>query len=131
MNNQIWDATRDHVRVVLKDVEVDAHVGLHPWEQHRERPTRLLVTVELFAHLAAPSVKHDQANIMDYDRLRDHLKTWPSRAHTPLLETLAEELIEVAFANPQVEACRVSLVKPDIFSEAAGAGVEIYRVRPR
>jgi hypothetical protein len=28
-----------------------------------------------------------------------------------------------------VVACRVSIFKPDIYNEAGGAGVEIYRVR--
>jgi dihydroneopterin aldolase len=28
-----------------------------------------------------------------------------------------------------VRACRVSIQKPDIFNEAAGAGVEIFRWR--
>ena len=47
-----------------------------------------------------------------------------------LLETLVEELIGVCFSLPPVEACRVRITKPDIFPEAAGAGVEIFRRRP-
>ncbi len=53
-----------------------------------------------------------------------------ARPHTELLETLAEEIVAVCFANPLVEACRVSVVKPDIFNEAAAAGIEFYRLRP-
>jgi hypothetical protein len=33
-------------------------------------------------------------------------------------------------ANPLVHACRVSIMKPDIFEEADGAGVEVFRRRP-
>jgi dihydroneopterin aldolase len=127
---QLWDARRDYVRVVLKDVAVEVQVGLHPWEQHPERPTRLLVTVEMFAHLASPSGAAERGFI-DYDTVRNALKSWPSRPHTPLLETLAEELVQLCLADPRVEACRVSLMKPDIFNEAAGAGIELYRVRPQ
>jgi len=43
---------------------------------------------------------------------------------------LVEDLIGVCFALPPVEACRVRITKPDIFPEAAGAGVEIFRRRP-
>jgi len=67
--------------------------------------------------------------LIDYDDIREELRKWPGRPHTPLLESLAEELVRLAFRNPHVEACRVSVVKPDIFSEAAGAGVELYRLR--
>ena len=129
-SSPLWDAASDHIRVVLRDVEVEAHVGLHPWERHPERPSRLLVTVEMFAHLARGRAGGAKP-VIDYDRVRNGLQGWSSRPHTPLLETLAEEVVGLCFADAAVEACRVSIVKPDIFHEAAGAGVEIYRVRPR
>ncbi len=125
----LWDAASDYIRVALHEVEVEAHVGLHPWERHPERPSRLLVTVEMFAHLG-PNHAADDKPFIDYDRVRNGLIGWPSRPHTPLLETLAEEVVALCFGDPAVEACRVSVVKPDIFNDAAGAGVEIYRVRP-
>ncbi len=118
---EIWDAKADHVRTFLKDVQTEAQIGLHPWERHPERPTRLVVNVEMFAHGAA---------FLDYDPVRTAIRAWPGRPHTDLLETLAEELVAVCFADPLVEACRVSVVKPDIFNEAGAAGVEFYRLRP-
>jgi dihydroneopterin aldolase len=128
----LWDAARDHVRAILRNVAVEAQVGLHPWEQHPERPTRLLVTVEMFAHLA-PSARRPAAGpreaILDYDPVRAAIRSWPTRPHTPYLEDLAEDLIAVCFGNAAVEACRVTIVKPDIFNEADAAGVEIYRRR--
>lgn len=127
----LWDAASDYIGVVLHDVEVEAHVGLHPWEQHPERPSRLLVTVEMFAHLARGRAVGSARPLIDYDRVHNGLRGWSSRPHTPLLETLAEEVVALCLGDPAVEACRVSIVKPDIFNDAAGAGVEIYRVRPR
>jgi dihydroneopterin aldolase len=118
-----------HIRVVLRDVVTEAHVGLHPWEQHPERPTRLIVNVEMFAPLPHPLSAESEDQIIDYDPIREALKAWPKRPHTKLLETLLHELVELCFQNPRVSACRVSIMKPDIFNEAAGAGVEVYQVR--
>jgi dihydroneopterin aldolase len=118
-----------YVRVVLRDIETEAHVGLHPWERHPERPTRLIVNVEMFAPLDRPLSAETPASIVDYDPIRAALKTWPARAHTPLLETLLHELVELCFRDPRVSACRVSIMKPDIFNEASGAGVEVYQER--
>ena len=126
----LWDAASDYVRVVLREVEVEAQVGLHPWERHPERPSRLLVSVEMFAHLARGPAVRGEKPMIDYDRVRNGLRGWSTRPHTPLLETLAEEVVDLCFGDAAVEACRVSIVKPDIFNEAAGAGIEIYRVRP-
>ena len=125
----LWDASADYIRVALHEVEVEAHVGLHPWERHPERPSRLLVTVEMFAHLGRDRAGGHTKPFIDYDRVRNGLQGWSARPHTPLLETLAEEVVALCFGDPVVEACRVSIVKPDIFTDAAGAGVEIYRVR--
>jgi len=125
----LWDPARDYIRVVLRDMQVEARVGLHPWEKHPERPHRLVVNVELFAHL--PPDRHASSRpIIDYDPIHDALKSWPGRPHVPLLETLVEEVIELCFGIEGVAACRVSILKPDIFSDAAAAGVEIYRRRP-
>jgi len=124
MTQPAWDPNRSHVRVLLRNVQTEAHVGLHPWERHPERATRLIVNVELFAP-GAPA----QGVFIDYDPIRDAIKSWPARPHTDLLETLAEELVALSFATPQVQACRVSIVKPDIFNEVEAAGVEFFRVR--
>jgi dihydroneopterin aldolase len=118
-----------YIRVVLRDIATEAHVGLHPWERHPERPTRLIVNVEMFAPLLRPLSEASPDTILDYDPVREAIRQWPNRAHTPLLETLLHELLEVCFRNPGVSACRVSIMKPDIFNEAAGAGVEVYQTR--
>jgi len=71
----------------------------------------------------------DTCPYIDYDPIRSAIRAWPSRPHTDLLETLAEELVALCFALEAVQACRVSVEKPDIFNEADAAGVEIFRVR--
>ena len=125
----LWDKARGYMRIILRDVLTEAHVGLHPWERHAERPTRLVVNVEMFAHTdgARPATPE---TVIDYDGVRAALRNWPDRPHTDLLETLLEELVELCFLDARVEACRVSIVKPDVFNEAAAAGVEVYRLRP-
>jgi dihydroneopterin aldolase len=125
MTAPAWNPHCSHVRVLLRNVQTEAHVGLHPWERHPERATRLLVNVEMFAATTADT----PAGFIDYDPIRDAIKAWPTRPHTDLLETLAEELVALCFAVPAVQACRVSVVKPDIFNEAEAAGVEFFRVR--
>lgn len=117
-------------RFILKDIVTEVHLGFHPWEQHPERPQRVVVNVEMFADDAAPHDTEACGPIVDYDTVRTAIKAWPDRPHTKYIETLLEELVALCFENPNVNACRVSILKPDIFNEAAGAGVEIFRSRP-
>lgn len=120
-----WRAASDHVRVFLKDVVVDLSVGLHPWERHPERPTRLIVNVEMFASLPMA-----EGAFINYDHVRQKIQGWAGREHVELLETLAEEVVGTCFELPLVEACCVRVEKPQVFNEASGAGVELFRKRP-
>ena len=125
----VWDGSACYRRIILRNVQVEARVGLHAWEMHPEHPTRLIVNVELFVPLPAVGGAETAASIVDYDPIRAALRAWPGRPHTPLLETLVDELAELCLADPRVAACRVSVMKPDIFPEAEGVGIEVYRTR--
>lgn len=127
MAGAVWDPNRSHIRVSLRGVRTEAPVGRHAWERHAERPTRLIVDIDMLAPTQGPAA--GAAPIIDYDIVRDVLRAWPSRPHTDLLETLAEELVALCFSIPAVQACRVSVQKPDIFNEADAAGIELFRVR--
>jgi 7,8-dihydroneopterin aldolase/epimerase/oxygenase len=121
------DLSHDHVRAVVVDAIVERRCGMHPWERHAERPNRLKITVEMFAGL--PPGPMGAGAFIDYDPVRDFLKTFPSLPHTDLLETIVDEIVAKCFENDRVEACRVSVLKPDIFNEADAAGIEVYRTR--
>jgi dihydroneopterin aldolase len=120
-------SSRDHVRTVIADAVVERRCGVHPWERHAERPARLRITVEMFAPL--PGGPIGAGAVIDYDRVRNFLKTFPSLPHTDFLETVAEEIVAKCFEDARVEACRVAVFKPDIFNEAEAAGIEVFRTR--
>ena len=109
-------------------IETEVAIGLHPWERHPERPNRIRVDVEMFVPLAA--VQASAAGIVDYDPVRDLVRGWRGRPHVEFLETLAEELLAECFRDPRVAAARVALTKTQIYPEAAGAGIEVFRRRP-
>jgi len=125
---QHWTTESGYVRMMIRDLMTEVRLGLHPWERHPEKPQRIVVNVELYA--APRSTKYkDVSAVVDYDYIRNALKKWPRRKHTVFIETLLDELVKLCFKDKRVQACRVSIFKPDIYNEAAGAGVEVYRVR--
>ena len=117
----------DQVIVKLRNVVVEARCGVHPWEQFEERPNKLSIDVTLYAQLGQRRLK--DFGYIDYDHIRNFLKEFPSRPHTPLLETLLDEIVDQCFADERVDACRVSVLKLSIFNETEAAGVEVYRTR--
>ncbi len=120
----------DQVKVLLSNLHVNVRVGLHPWERHPDRPSRVLVSVEIFAAWPLPARADGKPAFIDYDRVRRGIAAWAERDHVDLLETLVQDAIDLCFADPQVQACRVSVVKPDVFNDVDAAGVELFRMRP-
>lgn len=118
-----------YTRMMIRDLVTEVRLGVHAWERHEEKPQRIIVNVELFADdMGKPT--NDVSSIVDYDYIREAIRAWPQREHTVLIESLLEELVGLCFRDARVKACRVSILKPDIYNEAAGAGVEVFRLRP-
>jgi 7,8-dihydroneopterin aldolase/epimerase/oxygenase len=117
----------DFLVSTIDDMIVEVRCGLHPWERHPERPNRLRISVKMFAKLASgPSAN---TPIIDYDPIRNFVLSLQTRGHIDLLETIVDEVTAVCFSDLRVEACQVSVRKPDIFAEAAGAGIDVFRTR--
>ncbi|MGZ5935635.1 MAG: dihydroneopterin aldolase [Rhizomicrobium sp.] len=123
-----WSTDKGYMRMMIRDLVTEVRLGLHPWERHPEKPQRIVINVEMYATPQSGRIK-GVTSIVDYDYVREAIRKWPRRRHTVFIETLLEELVKLCFRDKRVAACRVSIFKPDIYNEAAGAGVEIYRVR--
>lgn len=131
----LMDVQSGYASIVLKDMYVEVRIGAYSWEKPPAPPQQLVVNVELFVHagdyLFGSESKdiEDIKDIVDYSRVRNVVKAWEDRPHTMLIETYMRELVDLCFEDKRVMTCRVSILKPNIFSEAAGAGVEVYMSR--
>ncbi|MCI4677594.1 dihydroneopterin aldolase [Rhodoblastus acidophilus] len=119
----------DHIVVRLDEVCVNVSCGLHPWERHPERPTRLMISVRLYAPLTARCAA-DQP-IIDYDLVRDRIRALENEGHIDLVESVADRIVDSCFHDERVVACRLSIRKPDIYNETRGAGIDLFRTRAR
>jgi dihydroneopterin aldolase len=118
---------RDLYRIFLRGVELDARVGVHRVE--RERPQRLLLDVTLFVTRSGDAESDRLSDVLDYERVVEAARALCAGRHINLLETLAERVAGACLAEPWVAGVRVSVAKPDIFTDVAAVGVEIERWR--
>jgi dihydroneopterin aldolase len=119
----------DHIVVSLDDVCVNINCGLHPWERHPERPTRLMVSVRLYAPLVTR--RAEDAPIINYDLVRSRILALEGEGHIDLLESVADRIVDACFGDERVVACKISIRKPDIYNESRGAGIDLFRTRAR
>ena len=115
-------------RLFLRDYAVWINIGVHDFEKKGEQ--RVLINVDLYVPLAMSTPTADKlAEVLDYDFIRRSVSEQVSRGHIHLQETLADELLRLMLAHPQVRAARVSTEKPDVYPDCDAVGVEVFGVR--
>ena len=116
-------------RLFLRDYEVWINIGVHDFEKRGEQ--RVLINVDLYTPLAATTPKADELDeVLDYDFIRRTIAERVSRGHIHLQETLADDVLRLMLAHPQVRAARVSTEKPDVYPDCDAVGVEVFAIKP-
>lgn len=110
-------------RILLDSLEVMTDIGFHEFEVGV--PQRLLITVELWLENLDPPDDEDHDSAWNYDFLRSEVVRIAQQRRYNLQETLVHEIFQRVAAYRGVAALRVKSVKPDIYPDAKGVGVEI------
>jgi dihydroneopterin aldolase len=110
-------------RILLDSLDVMTDIGFHEFEVGS--PQRLLITVELWLDDMTPPADDDHASAWNYDYLRTEIVRIAQARRYNLQETLVHAIFQRVAASRGVRALRVKSVKPDIYDDAKGVGVEI------
>lgn len=115
-------------RLFLRNYEVMINIGVHDFEKKGEQ--RVLINVELYIPLEMSTPKADQlAEVVDYDFMRETVAQRIAKGHIHLQETLCDDMVEAMLAHPRVRAAGVSTMKPDVYADCEGVGVEVFRIK--
>lgn len=116
-------------RVFIRGLEMQARLGVHAHE--KVGPQRIVVHVELDVRDDGPDVGADAlSRVVDYEQVVLAARQAVAGGHVMLVETLAEHLAGLALRDVRVLRARVSIEKPDAFSDVAAVGVTVERGRP-
>ena len=115
-------------RLFLRNYEVMINIGVHDFEKKGEQ--RVLINVDLYIPLALSTPKDDHlAEVVDYDFMRVTIANRMAEGHVHLQETLCDDVVRAMLAHPQVRAVRVSTMKPDVYPDCEGVGVEVFQIK--
>lgn len=129
---RLADASRATRRMFIRDLILEARIGVYTHEQGRTQRIRinldLAVEEEGASNLSRPAVGADDlSRVVDYDRLVKVVRGIVASGHVQLVETLAERVAEACLVDARVRLARVCVEKLDVYQDAASAGVEIER----
>ncbi|MEO7493693.1 MAG: dihydroneopterin aldolase [Massilia sp.] len=115
-------------RLFLRNYEVMINIGVHDFEKRGEQ--RVLINVDLYIPLALSTPKEDHlAEVVDYDFMRETIARRMAEGHVHLQETLCDDVVRAMLAHPRVRAVRVSTMKPDVYPDCEGVGVEVFQIK--
>ncbi len=119
---------RDCRRLFLRNYEVMINIGVHDFEKKGEQ--RVLINVDLYIPLAESTPKDDQLDeVVDYDFMRETIAKRMAQGHVHLQETLCDDVVKAMLAHPRVRAVQVSTMKPDVYPDCEGVGVEVFQIK--
>lgn len=97
-------------------------IGILDFE--REGPQTVVISLAIAVAEGLPP-----GDYVSYAPVVEHLIALSeSGRHIDLVEDLAGEIFAFLFADPRIAGARVTVMKPDIFAQAAGVGVTVERV---
>lgn len=115
--------------VFVRDLLLDAHIGVHRHEEDAPQPIR--VNIDLTVREDAAPIADRLENVVDYEHVVNGVRAIVAEGHLRLVETLAERIAAFALEDGRVRAVRVRIEKLKIIPDAASVGVEIERLSGR
>ncbi|MDR3499653.1 MAG: dihydroneopterin aldolase [Parvibaculum sp.] len=122
---KIADAAHATRHVFVRDLLLDAHIGVYAHEHGRTQPIRVNVDLTVI------EVAHgdDLANVVNYKTVVDNIKALVDSGHLNLVETLAENIAAQCLEDERVTVARIRIEKLAAIPNAESVGVEIERAK--
>ncbi|GBQ37352.1 dihydroneopterin aldolase [Gluconacetobacter azotocaptans] len=117
-------------RVFLKDMVLDANIGIYPHEQGVTQRIRVNISFGVVDEPGLTVGRDDLSRTVSYERIVLMVRRIIAEGHVRLVETLAERIAIGVLADERVVVVRVRVEKLDIFDDLDAVGVEIERRRP-
>lgn len=111
--------------VYIKDLKVDAIIGVYDWERKIHQP--LVFSLDMAADISGPAESDELALALDYKSVSDRITEFVSASEYQLIETLAERLAIVLMSEFKLPWLRLAVSKPGAVPTASDVGVIIER----
>lgn len=113
--------------VFLRDLELNALIGVHTHERGTSQPIR--INIDLTVSEGTGPVGDELSTVVDYEKVANQVVAIVNAGHVNLVETLAERIAMAALEDARVKIARVRIEKLKAIPSAASVGVEIERSR--
>jgi dihydroneopterin aldolase len=129
---RIADAREGVRHVFVRDLMLDARIGVHRHEKKKDQRIRVnldMAVREGPVHEGKPQSRDRLDQVVCYEKIVVAVRALVGDGHVNLVETLAERIAGLCLQDARVHSARVRVEKLDVFADVASVGVEIERFR--
>ena len=113
-------------RILVRDLVLPCRIGVYDHE--KQAPQRVRVNAQLLVERDV--VDSDELrDVLNYETIVEGIRALTRGRHIELVESLAEQVMDVCLASPRALAARISVEKLDVFPDAESVGVVLRRRR--
>lgn len=112
-------------RIFIRDLALRCIIGIYP-EERREKQD-IVINVEIHCDLRAAGRSDDLNDTVDYKAIKKAILKLVEESRFLLIESLAENISDIALANDKVQQVVVTIDKPGALRFAKSSAVEITR----
>lgn len=114
-------------RIFVRNLVLNCSIGTYAYE--KQGPQRVRVSAELLVDGEPKRGSDELRHVVNYEPLIAGIKAIAAAGHIHLVETLADRIIEMCFADPRVAEARLTVEKLDVYPEAESVGIVLERRR--
>ena len=114
-------------RVFVRELILACSIGVHAHEH--EAPQRVKIDLSMWVRENPAPIDDDIANVVSYEDVVSGIERLLGQGHIKLVETAAERIADLCLEDRRCAKVRVKVEKLDVYTNAAGVGVEIERSR--
>ena len=114
-------------RVFVRDLTLTCRIGVHAHEH--KAPQRVRINVDMWVHKSPAQINDDITEVVSYEDIVSGIERLVTKVHIKLVETAADRIALLCLEDRRVAKVRVRVEKLDVYTNAAGVGVEIERSR--
>ena len=114
--------------VFIEGLQVDTIIGVYDWE--REVIQRLSFDLRLTFDCRAAAETDDVKLALNYAAVADTVTDFVQKQRFLLIETVAEQLVNLLFAQFACDYICLTVRKPGAVATAEAVGIQIERARP-
>ena len=112
-------------KILIKQLKIDTIIGIHDWEKLKTQPVLFDIKINFDCKKAAQT--DDIKDALDYFEVCRQITEFVQSSRYELIETLAEEVVNLIFRRFGCKKIKLTLYKPNAIPNTQAVGIAITR----